>query len=58
MDIVQNCDIILVKGIHKRTMRFQKLIKNVFLTLHCHNLHCQQWEMPTHLTAFLFFLLL
>jgi hypothetical protein len=24
---------------------FQKLIKNVFLALHGHNIYCQQWEV-------------
>jgi hypothetical protein len=26
-------------------VRFQKVIKNVFLALHGHNIHCQQQEM-------------
>jgi hypothetical protein len=28
-----------IQGIHKRMVRFQKLIKNLFLTLHEHNIH-------------------
>ena len=31
-----------IQGIHKRMVRFQKLTRNLFLTLHGHNLHRQQ----------------
>jgi hypothetical protein len=30
-------------------VRFQTLIKNLFLTLHGHNRHCQQWELSKFL---------
>jgi hypothetical protein len=26
-------------------VRFKKLIKKFFLTLHGHNIHCQQWKL-------------
>jgi len=31
-----------MQGIHKRMVLFQKLTRNLFLTLHAHNAHCQQ----------------
>jgi len=31
-----------IQGIHKRMVRFQKLTRNLFLTLHGHNVHRQQ----------------
>jgi hypothetical protein len=34
-----------IKGIHKRMMRFQKLIEHLFLTLHGHNIRHQQREL-------------
>jgi len=37
-----------VQGIHKRVVRFQKLTRNLFLTLHGHNVHRQQ----PHLSKF------
>jgi hypothetical protein len=42
----------ILQDIHKGMIRFQKLIKNLFLTLHEHNIHCQQrrlfkFLMPT-----------
>jgi hypothetical protein len=36
-------------GIHKKMVRFQKVIQNSFLTLHGHNIHCQQRELPKFL---------
>jgi hypothetical protein len=41
-----DCD---VRGIHKRMVRFQKLINNPFLTLHGRNIHCQQRELSKFL---------
>jgi hypothetical protein len=36
----------LIQGIHKRMVRFQKLTRNLFLTLHGHNVvHRQQRQM-------------
>ena len=34
-----------IQGIHKRKVRFQKLTRNVFLTLHGHNAHRQQRQL-------------
>jgi hypothetical protein len=36
-------------GIHKRMVQFQKLLKNLFLTPHGHNIHCQQRELSKFL---------
>jgi len=38
-----------MQGVHKRMVRFQKLTRNLFLTLHGHNVHRQQ----RHLSKFL-----
>jgi hypothetical protein len=35
------------QDIHKRMVQFPKLITNVFLTLHGHNVHCQQRGLST-----------
>jgi len=35
----------IIQGIHKRTVRFQKLTWNLFLTLHRHNVHRQQRQL-------------
>ena len=32
-----------IQGIHTRMVRLQKLTRNLFLTLHGHNVHHQQW---------------
>jgi len=32
----------IIQGIHKRMVQFQKLTRNLFLTLHKHNVHLQQ----------------
>ena len=34
-----------IQGIHKRMVQFQKLTKNLFLTLHGHNVHRQQRQL-------------
>jgi hypothetical protein len=34
-----------VQDIQKRMVLFQELLKKVFLTLHGHNIHCQQREL-------------
>ena len=39
----------IIQGIHKRMVRFQKLTRNLFLTLHGHNLHCQQQQLSKFL---------
>ena len=36
---------LLIEGIHKRMVRFQKLTRNLFLTLHGHNVHRQQRQL-------------
>jgi hypothetical protein len=36
---------VLIQGIHKRMVWFQKLIKTVFLALRGHNTHCPQREL-------------
>jgi hypothetical protein len=33
-------------------VQFQKLIRNVFLTLHGHNIHCQQWALSKVLVRY------
>ena len=42
----------LVQGIHKRMARFQKLIRNLPLTLHGHNVHRQQRKPSKFLTRY------
>jgi hypothetical protein len=37
---------LFIQGIHKIMALFQKLIKNLFLSLHGHNIHCQQRKLP------------
>ena len=34
-----------IQGMHKRRVRFQKVTRNVFLTLHGHNVHRQQRQL-------------
>ena len=34
-----------IQGIHKIMVRFQKLTRNIFLTLHGHNVHRQQRQL-------------
>jgi hypothetical protein len=36
---------IYIQGIHKRMVQFQTLTRNVFLTLHGHNVHRQQRQL-------------
>ena len=40
-----------IQGIHKRMVRFQKLTRNLFLTLHGHNAHRQQRQLSNSLLA-------
>jgi len=37
---------------HKRMVRFQKLTRNLFLTLHGHNVHRQQRQLSTFLMRY------
>jgi hypothetical protein len=39
----------LIQGIHKRIVMFQKLTRNLFLTLHGHNVHRQQRQISKFL---------
>ena len=41
-----------IQGIHKRMVRFQKLTRNLFLTLHGHNAHRQQRQMSKFLMRY------
>jgi hypothetical protein len=38
-----------MQGVHKRMVQFQKLMKELFLTIHEHNVHCQQREVSKFL---------
>ena len=38
-----------IQGIHKRTVMFQTLTRNLFLTLHRHNIHRQQRQLSKFL---------
>jgi hypothetical protein len=35
----------IIQGKHKRMVQFHKLLNNLFLTLHGHNIHCRQREL-------------
>ena len=41
-----------IQVIHKRMVRFQKLTRNLFLTLHGHNLHRQQRQLSNFLMRY------
>ena len=41
-----------VQGIHIRMVRFQKLTRNLFLTLHGHNIHRQQRQLSKFLIRY------
>ena len=43
---------IYIQGTHKRMVRFQKLTRNLFLTLHGHNVHCQQRQLSKFLMRY------
>ena len=43
---------LFIQGIHKRTVRFQKLTRNLFLTLHGHNVHHQQQKLSKFLMRY------
>ena len=42
----------LMQGTHKRMVRFQKLTRNLFLTLHGHNVHRQQRQLSKFLMRY------
>ena len=41
-----------IQGIHKRMMRFQKLTRDLFLTLHGHSVHRQQRQLSKFLMRY------
>ena len=41
-----------IQGIHKRMVQFQKLTRNLFLTLHGHNVHRQQRQLSKFLMRY------
>ena len=41
-----------IQGLHKRMVRFQKLTRNLFLTLHGHNVHRQQRQLSKFLMRY------
>ena len=41
-----------MQGIHKRMVRFKKLTKKLFLTLHGHNVHRQQRQLSKFLMGY------
>ena len=41
-----------IRGRHKRMVRFQKLTRNLFLTLHGHNVHRQQRQLSKFLMRY------
>jgi len=43
---------IYIQDIHKRMMRFQKFTRNLFLTLHSHNVHRQQQQLSKFLARY------
>jgi hypothetical protein len=43
---------ITVQGIHKRMVGLQKLTRNLFLTLHGHNVHRQQRQLSKFLMRY------
>ena len=43
---------IYIQGIHKRMVRFQKVTRNLFLTLHGHSVHRQQRKLSKFLMRY------
>ena len=41
-----------IQGVYKRMVPFQKLIRNLFLNLHGHNLHRQQRQLSKFLMRY------
>ena len=41
-----------IQGVYKRMVRFQKLTRNLFLTLHRHNVHRQQRQLSKFLMRY------
>ena len=42
----------IIQGIHKRMVQFQTLTRNLFLTLHGHNVHRQQRQLSKFLMRY------
>jgi hypothetical protein len=49
---LQFCVALTIQGIHKGMVRFQKLIRNLFLTSHGHNVHRQQRQLSKFLMRY------
>ena len=45
-------NILYIESVYKRIVRFQKLIRNLFLTLHGHNIHRQQRKLSKFLMRY------
>ena len=43
---------IYIQGVYKRMVRFQKVTRNLFLTLHGHNVNRQQWKLSKFLMRY------
>ena len=43
---------VIIQGVHKRMVRFQKLTRNLFLTLHGQNVHRQQRQLSKFLKRY------
>jgi len=43
---------VCIQGIHKRMVQIQKLTRNLFLTLHGHNVHRQQQQLSKFLMRY------
>jgi hypothetical protein len=41
-----------IQGVHKKTVQFQTLTRNLFLTLHGHNVHRQQRQLYKFLVRY------
>jgi len=54
-ETLKNTEIKIIQGIKKRMARFQKLTRNLFLTLHGHNVHRQQRQLSKFLMRYLQF---
>ena len=50
--LVFSTDYRQIQSIHKRMVRFQKLTRNLFLTLHGHNVHRQQRQVSKFLIRY------
>ena len=50
--VINNTDEINIQGIHKRMVRFQKVTRNLFITLHGHNIQRQQRQLSKFLMRY------